>query len=70
MIMKIAKNWDEEHSDPSVRSDGMIAMVMFDFSKSWLTMVPLSRSWQVMARFRQNTHGLSCFLSRISFQKL
>ena len=32
----------------SVRSHGTLAMIMVGLAKSWLTMVPLSRSWQIM----------------------
>ena len=33
---------------PSVRSHGTLAMILVNLAKSWLTMVSLSRSWQIM----------------------
>ena len=38
----------EEIKYSSVRSHGTLAMIMVNLAKSWLTMVPLSRSWQIM----------------------
>ena len=35
---------------PSVRSHGTLAMIMVNLANSWLPMVPLSRSWQIMIR--------------------
>ena len=35
-------------SVPSVRRHGTLAMIMANLAKSWLTMVPLSRYWQIM----------------------
>ena len=35
-------------SIPSVQSHGTLDMIMVNLAKSWLTMVPLSRSWQIM----------------------
>ena len=32
----------------SVRSHGTLAMIMINLAKSWLTMVPFSRSWLIM----------------------
>ena len=48
---------NQNYKDPSVRSHGMLAMIMVNPAKSWLTMVPLSRSWLIM------THGTlaKCF---------
>ena len=38
--------WSVCNRMPSVRSDGTLAMTMVNLAKLWLTMVPLSRSWQ------------------------
>ena len=37
---------------PKVRNHETLAMIMVNLAKSWLTMVPLSSSWQIMI------HGL------------
>ena len=42
--------WPNDTSLPSVRNHGTLAMIMVNLANSWLTMVPLSRSWQIMIR--------------------
>ena len=71
------------HTHRCVRSHWTLAMIMVNLAKSWLTMVPLSRSWQIMmhwtlvtimARPWQDNYGLTCELlwivSFIPFIKL
>ena len=50
--------------DSSVRSHGTLAMIMLNLAKSWLTMVPLSRSWQIMM------HGTLVMIMSRSWQDL
>ena len=49
---------------PSVRSHGTLAMIMVNLAKSWLTMVPLPRSWLIMI------HGTLAKIMARSWQDL
>ena len=46
--------------EPSVRSHGTLAIIMVNHAKSWLTMVPLLRSWQIII------HGMLVNITAIS----
>ena len=54
----------DKRRQPSVRSHGTLAMIMVNLAKSWLAMVPLSRSWQTMI------HGTLVKIMTSSWQDL
>ena len=54
---------------PSARSQGTRAMIVVNLAKSWLTLVLLARSCQIMIHETQGKYGLSWFLPKTSCQK-